>query len=293
MTLRTLLTGLTVMGFVACAGAQTVEQEETAYTMADVDAAPEAWREVAAENLVIMETSKGQVVLELLPVAAPAHVEQFRAYVSAGLYDRTEFHRVIKGFMAQGGDIEKTHGADKMLAPTPGEFVFRRDPNVTPMDPVGRIDEASGGFIHGIPMATDPGFLAELTADGLVDSWIPHCPGVLSTARTDDINSGNAQFFLISEEGQHLDTKYTAKGRALKGLDVIQAIKLGPGQDGFPIANPDVVISAKMASDLSEAERPRAFVQRTDTTEWQTILANADSRGVALCDIPRVPAVIE
>ena len=87
MTLRTLLSSLAVMGFVACAGAQTVETEPVVYTMADVEAAPENWREVDPENLVIMETSKGQIVLELLPVVAPAHVEQFRAYVRAGLYD--------------------------------------------------------------------------------------------------------------------------------------------------------------------------------------------------------------
>ncbi|MEM9179173.1 MAG: peptidylprolyl isomerase [Pseudomonadota bacterium] len=293
MTLRTLLSSLAVMGFVACAGAQTVEQEPVVYTMADVEAAPDAWRAVDPENLVIMETSKGQIVLELLPAVAPAHVEQFRAYVRAGLYDETVFHRVIKGFMAQGGDIEQTHGADSMLEPLEAEFVFRRDPSVVPMDTIGPADSADGGFHKGFPMATQPGFLAEMSVDGLVESWIPHCPGVLSTARTDDVNSGNAQFFLISEDGQHLDYKYTAKGRALTGLDVIQSIKLGPSPDGFPIANPDVVISARLAADLPEVERPRAFVQRTDTEEWQTILANADSRRVKLCDIPAVPAVVE
>ncbi|MEM7458194.1 MAG: peptidylprolyl isomerase [Pseudomonadota bacterium] len=293
MTLRTLLSGLAVMGFVACAGAQTVETEPVVHTMADVEAAPENWRPVDPENLVIMETSKGQIVIELLPVVAPAHAEQFRAYVRAGLYDETEFHRVIKGFMAQGGDIEKTHGAESMLDTIEAEFIFRRDPTVVPLDTIGPADGADAGFYHGFPIATQPGFLAEMSKDGLVESWIPHCPGVLSTARTDDVNSGNAQFFLISDEGQHLDYKYTAKGRALTGLDVIQSIKLGPGQDGFPIANPDVVISARLAADLPEAERPQAFVQRTDTEEWQTILANADSRRVKLCDIPAVPAVVE
>ena len=293
MTLRTLLAGFAVMGFVACAGAQTVEQEPVSYTIADVEAAPEKWRAVDPENLVIMETSKGQIMIELLPVVAPAHVEQFRAYVRAGLYDSTEFHRVIRGFMAQGGDIEQTHGADKMLEPLEAEFVFRRNPADVPMDTIGPADSADGGFYHGFPMATQPGFLAEMSKDGLVESWIPHCPGVLSTARTDDVNSGNAQFFLISEDGQHLDYKYTAKGRAITGLDVIQSIKLGPAPNGFPIANPDVVTSAKLAADLPEDERPRAFVQRTDTEEWQTILTNADARRIALCDIPPVPAVVE
>ena len=290
MTLRTLLSGLAVMGFVACAGAQT--ENEVIYTMADVEAAPDAWRAVDPENLVIMDTSKGQIVIELLPVVAPTHVEQFKAYIRAGLYDGTEFHRVIKGFMAQGGDVEATHGADQMLAQMDAEFTFRRDPAVTPMDTIGPADSADGGFHMGFPMTTQPGFLAEMSFDGLVESWIPHCPGVLSTARTDDPNSANAQFFLISEDGQHVDYKYTAKGRALTGLDVIKSIKLGPSPDGYPIANPDVVIRARLAADIPAAERPQAFVQRTDTPEWQEILSQADAGRKQICDVQAVPAVV-
>ena len=93
MTLRTLMSGLAVMGFVGCAGAQTDTIEAITYTMADVEAAPDAWRAVDPENLVIMETTKGQIVIELLPVVAPVHSKQFKAYVRAGLYDGTEFHR--------------------------------------------------------------------------------------------------------------------------------------------------------------------------------------------------------
>lgn len=291
MILRTLLSGLAVMGFVACAGAQT--ENEVTYTMADVDASPDAWRTVDPENLVIMETSKGQIVIELLPVVAPVHVDQFKAYIRAGLYDGTEFHRVIKGFMAQGGDVEATHGAESMLEPMEAEFVFRRNPADTPLDTIGPADSADAGYHLGFPITTQPGFLAEMSKDGLVESWIPHCPGVLSTARTDDPNSANAQFFLISDEGQHLDYKYTAKGRALQGLDVIKAIKLGPSPDGYPIANPDVVMSVKIAADIPEADRPRAFVQRTDTPAWADILDAADSGRKAICDLSAVPAVVE
>jgi peptidylprolyl isomerase len=260
--------------------------------MADVEAAPEAWRAVDPENLVIMETSKGQIMIELLPVAAPVHVDQFKTYVRAGLYDGTEFHRVIKGFMAQGGDVAAAHGEDKMLEPMQSEFFFRRNPAEVTLNTIGPEDTADGALYLGFPMKTQPGFLAEMSKDGLVESWIPHCPGVLSTARTDDRNSGNAQFFLISDEGQHLDYKYTAKGRAITGLDVIQSIKLGPTPDGYPIANPDVVLTVKMAADLPESERPRAYVQRTDTAEWLARLDEADSKRTPICDLPAVPAVV-
>ena len=293
MTLRTLLSGLAVTGFVACAGAQTETEEAVTYTMADVEASPETWREVDPENLVIMETSKGQITIELLPVVAPAHYDQFKAYVRAGLYDETPFHRVIQGFMAQGGDVEATHGAESMLPPMQAEFTFRRNPTETPLQTIGPEDSADAGLHLGFPMTTQPGFLTEMSKDGLVESWIPHCPGILSTARTDDANSGNAQFFLISDEGQHLDYKYTAKGRALTGLDVILEIKLGPRPNGFPIANPDVVISAKMAADIPEADRPKAYVQKTDTVEWQERLIEADSKRTPICDLPPVPAVVE
>ena len=292
MTLRTLLTGLAVMGFVGCAGAQTDTTETITYTMDDVQAAPDNWRAVEPENLVIMETTKGQVVIELLPAVAPNHVDQFKAYVRSGLYDQTPFHRVIDNFMAQGGDVEATHGADKMMETLQAEFLIRRDPAQIPMDTIGPADSADAGYHLGFPMATQPGFLAEMSKDGLVESWIPHCPGVLSTARTDDVNSANAQFFLISGEAQHLDYKYTAKGRAISGLDVVQSIKLGPRPDGFPIANPDIVMSAKIAADLPEAERPSAYVMRTDTASFQEVLDAADSSRTQICDLPPVPAVI-
>lgn len=293
MTFRTLLTGLACLGFVACAGAETEAAETPKLTIDDVKAAPDAWRTVAAENLVIFNTSKGVIYIELLPEAAPAHDTQFRHYVTEGLYDGTVFHRVIKGFMAQGGDVEQKHGADVMLDPTEAEFTFRRDPAQMPLDYVGPADSAMAGFYNGIPVNTVAGFMAGLNMDGKVESWIPHCPGVLSTARTGDPNSGNAQFFLISDEGQHLDKDYTAKGRVVHGLDVVKAIKLGPAPNGFPIANPDVLISAKMAMQLPEGERPVVHVQRMDTPEWQARLEAADRDGTEICDIPQVAAVIE
>ena len=74
-------------------------------------------------------------------------------------------------------------------------------------------------------------------------------------------------------------------------MDVIKSIKLGPSPDGYPIANPDVVLTVKMAADLPEAERPTVFVQRTDTPEWQVKLEEADSRRTPVCDLPAVPVV--
>lgn len=294
MIMRPLLTGLALMGFVACAGAQTDDGASApAFTMEDVNAAPGEWRVADPENLVVMDTSKGQIILELLPEAAPNHATQFKAYVRAGLYDDTEFHRVIKGFMAQGGDVQATHGADKMLPEMEAEFTFRRSPDSFVIDPIGDSDTATAGFHKGFPIETVAQFMSEMSFDGQVETWIPHCAGVLSSARTDDPNSANAQFFLISDEGRHLDKQYTAKGRVLVGLDVVQSIKLGPSTDGFPISNPDVVTKAVMAADMDEASRPTVYVQRTDTPAWIEIRDAAASARTDICAVQQPAAVVE
>ena len=276
---------------IAACHAPSIAQIEP-QTIADVEAAPDEWREVEPENLVIMETTKGRIILELLPEVAPAHVTQFQHYVREGLYDNTPFHRVIKDFMAQGGDVAAIHGEDKMLEPLEAEFTVRRAPAAFPIDAIGPDDSAKAGFYKGFPIRTQAQFLAEMSMDGLVETWIPHCPGVLSSARTDDPNSANAQFFLISKEGQHLDREYTAKGRVVQGLDVVLDIRLGPSPDGFPIANPDILQSAELVSDLNPEVRPRVFVQRTDSVAWQERRNAADQTRAKICDLPRVPAVV-
>ena len=74
-------------------------------------------------------------------------------------------------------------------------------------------------------MLTQPAFFAEMSADGFVGTSIPHCRGVLSTARTDDPNSADTQFFLMREHSPHLDKMYTSWGRVIAGQDVVKALK--------------------------------------------------------------------
>ena len=305
MIARSLLSGLLSLGAVAFAGADTaIGPAETGYTMADVTASPTAWRAVDPENLIVFETTKGEIILELLPEIAPKHAVQFRYYVREGLYTETAFHRVIKDFMAQGGNVEAKYGPGVMLEPTPAEFTIRRSLDQLPISPVGRPAGAIAGLYKGFPIRTEQQFLADpfWSEDGKVDSWIPHCEGVLSSARLGEQpglsrleaeNSANAQFFLISGKGRHLDQKYTAKGRVLKGLDVVKAIKLGPPNDGFPIANPDILQRAYIVADMPAEIRPQAFVQRTDTAEWRAVLDAAYEDEADICELPRVPAVIE
>lgn len=246
------------------------------------------WREVDPENLIAFQTTKGAILIEMFPDVAPAHATQFRALVRSGDYDGTAFHRVIDDFMAQGGDIFALHGRESGLPDIPGEFTFRRDPMAMPLDTIGDPELGTMGYIKGFPIMGQAAWLAEMSRDGMVQSHIPHCPGIVSTARTSDPNSANSQFFLMRGRADHLDRQYTAWGRIVEGLDVVLSIKTGE-----PPANPDILQSARMVADMPLAQQPRVWVQRTDGPEFASVLAAAAQANVEdICDLPPVPTMV-
>ncbi len=258
-------------------------------TVAQAKADPANWRAVDPENMIVFETSAGRVVIEMLPDVAPAHAAQFRALVRSGDYAGTSFHRVIDDFMAQGGDIFALKGRDSGLPDIPGEFTFRRDPSVMVFDTIGPEDTAQSGWYLGFPMQTQAMWLAEMSKDGLVESWIPHCPSVVSTARTDNPNSANSQFFLMRGRAEHLDKQYTAWGRVIEGQQAVLAIATGE-----PPIRPDTLLDAQMAADMAEGERPVALVQRTDGPLFAQVREDAAASEPAdVCELPPVPAVVE
>ena len=69
------------------------------------------------ENALIMETTKGKVVIELLPDLAPGHVQRIKELAREGAYDGVVFHRVIEGFMAQTGDVKFGNSIKSTFAP--------------------------------------------------------------------------------------------------------------------------------------------------------------------------------
>ena len=75
-------------------------------------------------------------------------------------------------------------------------------------------------------------------------SDIAHNRGVLSMARSADPNSANSQFFIVFESAPHLDRNYTAFGKVVKGMDLVDKIKKGGGSNGS-VSNPDKIISLR------------------------------------------------
>ena len=157
-------------------------------------------------NLVIEVAgqAKGTIVIDLLPDVAPQHVAQITALASEGAYDNVVFHRVIDGFMAQTGDVQ-----------------------------YGKLGGDTG--MAGMGGSSRPDIPAEFTND------LSFQRGVVGMARAQDPNSANSQFFIMFPPGEFLDGQYTIVGNVVSGMEVVDAIKRGDGQNGEVSGTPDVM----------------------------------------------------
>ena len=132
----------------------------------------------------VIKTKFGDMEIVFFPDKAPNHVQNFVKLAKSGYYNGTIFHRVIPGFMIQGGD-----------------------PNTK--DPKKPETYGLGGPSEKLK--------AEFNDT-------PHRRGIVSMARTNDPNSAGSQFFIVVKESSFLDGQYTVFGEVVKGMDVADKI---------------------------------------------------------------------
>lgn len=258
-----------------------------AQTPTPVAAAPSEWRAVVPENLLVIDTTKGRILVELAPFAAPKHVERIRMLAQRGFYDGIVWHRVIDWFMAQTGDPLGTGDGQSPYPDLEAEFTFRRDGTMG-FVPVARPMGAEVGFINSLPVQTQPDAAMALTGDGKVHGWGLYCPGVAGMARGDANDSANSQFFFMRQSYPALEKRYTVWGTVVSGLDVVRAIKVGDGDNGAVTSDPDRMIRVRVAADLPEAERPVVQVLDPRSATFGTLIQSArQARGAdfSVCDI--------
>ncbi|WP_425990651.1 peptidylprolyl isomerase [Brevundimonas sp. TWP2-3-2] len=271
------------------AGAPVARAQEAVTPPPPAPAAPGTadWRTVPADNLMIIDTNRGRILVELAPEAAPLHVERMRLLTRRAFFDGITFHRVIDGFMAQTGDPLGNGEGQSPYPDIKAEFTFRRGPEA-PFTPVASPAGAMLGFLHSLPIQTQPTSLMATTADGKVHAWGAYCPGVAGMARDDAIDSANSQFFLMRQPYPALDKRYTVWGTVVSGLDVVRAIKVGDGDNGAVTADPDRMIRVRIASDLPEADRPVVQVLDTASAAFRTLadgVRTARGADFSICDI--------
>ncbi|MBT3295503.1 MAG: peptidyl-prolyl cis-trans isomerase [Verrucomicrobia bacterium] len=164
----------------------------------------------ATPPVVVIETSHGEFELTLWDDKAPVTVSNFLAYVDSGFFDELIFHRVIKGFMIQGGGFDATMSKKETRAPIR--------------------NEASKEALNR--------------------------RGTVAMARTSDVNSATAQFFVNLADNAFLDHRdttprgygYCAFGEVTAGMDVVDAIAALPtGRQGMHADVPKETILIKAA----------------------------------------------
>ena len=156
---------------------------------------------------MILKLKDGEVKIQLFSEEAPLHVERIKKLANDGKYDNVVFHRVIEGFMAQTGDVRFGNSLSS-------DFDLRR---------------------AGMGASELPDLKAEFNN-------LPHLRGTVSMARSADPNSANSQFFICLEDAPHLDRNYTVFGKVIEGMNYVDNIKKGEGQNGS-VSNPDKIIS--------------------------------------------------
>ena len=167
----------------------------------------------AEENIMIMKLKDGNVLLELYSEVAPNHVKRFKQLAKEKKFDGVVFHRVIKGFMAQTGDVQYGNST---------------------LETYDINKAGTGGSEY-------PDLKSEF-------SDLPHERGTLSMARSSNPNSANSQFFICFEPAPHLDRNYTVFGKVIEGMEFIDLIKKGEGGDGA-VSEPDKIISMSLSSE--------------------------------------------
>ncbi|WP_404979867.1 peptidylprolyl isomerase [Caulobacter sp. BE254] len=244
---------------------------------------PTEWRTPAPEDVVVIDTNKGRIVVELVPEVAPGHVARFQELTREGVYDGRTFFRVIDRFMAQTGDPDDTGEGGTKKPNLKAEFTFRRDaatPFVAAAAPAG----TEVGLLKSLPVVSQAWSWAEVTSDKKVAAWGTYCPGVVGEARDEGVDSANSQFFLMRQPYPSLDKRYTAFGRVLVGLDVVRAIKTGE-----PVAAPqDRMIKVRLLADIPPAERPSVRVVDTASPWFKAEIARkraARGADFSVCDL--------
>ena len=245
--------------------------------------AQENWRALDPENTLVIDTTKGRLIIEMRPEMAPKSIERVKLLAREKTYDGLQFHRVIANFVAQTGNPNnKDNGrtAYPNLAP---EMRFKLKRNAGEILATNGSDAASG-LLGSVPFQA-----TQITAQqAALRAWGAYCPGVAGMGRDDALDSTNSEMFFMLAPARHMDHDYTVFGRVVIGMDVLLALN-----HGEPPARPDLMNSVRVLADLPAAERPKVSVPAgAALTALIDNVRHEKGADFSVCDIV-VPAKLE
>jgi len=199
------------------------------------------WRTVNPAKLVVMELSRGRVIIELSDRLAPNHVGQMQNLVKGGFYDGLSFYRVIEGFVAQGGDPFEERvvpdGVKENLVAEIEHLLMEDEADVDSVLP-GFANAGDGyaqtatGWLDGIPIGVE-------WTNSIYRRWPLHCTGAFAFGRNNDPDSASTEFYITLQPQRYLDRNLTIFGRVIDGMDHIQALtrQLPPEDETDPLGD--------------------------------------------------------
>ncbi len=166
-----------------------------------------------ADNIVILNVPCGNVVIELFPSISPNSVERFKTLVKNREYDNVAFHRVIKNFLVQAGDLE-----------------------------FGRKDNINYTFIGSGRSKYD-------LIKPEIDKPFKFKRGTVAFAKSKSGNAEDSEFFILLADAFLFEGEYTPLGRVINGISALEKIKFSDQSEY--VLRPDFINSLKMFSEIN------------------------------------------
>ncbi|QXQ06419.1 peptidylprolyl isomerase [Sphingosinicellaceae bacterium] len=260
------------------------------------DAPAAAWLAVPPEDLLVVDSAKGRVVIQLAPWFAPVHVAAIRALARAGSFEGGGVVRVQDNYVVQFAAKESR---DTTPGATPGptdsapgpklaaEYDWPAGKTFTAL-PYRDAYAAQAGFDRGWPVARAGG-----------REWLVHCYAMVGAGRNlaPDTGDGSELYAVIGHAPRHLDRNMAVVGRVVQGMANWSALPRGTEEMGFykTEAERTVVTRVRVASDLPVAERPRFEVMDTASPSFKSLIEARANRsepffgkpagGVDVCNV--------
>jgi peptidylprolyl isomerase len=239
------------------------------------------WRSPDPETTLVIDTTRGRIVVEMRPDFAPLAVARVKLLAREHVYDGLLFHRVIDHFVDQTGNPNNHDGGVSAHPDLPPEFVFKL-PKAR-LRSVRTTSDAQEGYVGSSPVAAVSPLEASRAADGSLRAWGAYCPGVAGMGRQADPGTSNAEIFFMRDASRRLDRDYTVWGKVVLGLDVVRAVAVGE-----PPAQPDRMLSVRVMADMPAAERPRLEIMDAASPAFARLVARTRAaRGAdfTVCDV--------
>ncbi len=264
-------------------------------TIAEVEAsAPaSAWRPVAPENLMLVDTAKGTLTIELAPGFAAAHVAAIRKLVREGAFTGGAVVRVQDNYVVQFAAKTAVATANALGVTATAPILtaeYERPRASVPFTPLLYPDAyaTQAGFSDGWPVGRDA-----------ASAWLVHCYGMVGAGRDlpPSTGDGSELYAVIGHAPRHLDRNMAVVGRVIDGIAPFAALPRGTEALGFYKTEAEKlpIAGARLAADLPPGRRPAYEVMRTDTPTFSALIAARANRrepfflrpsgGVDVCNV--------